>query len=90
MGLVPQWTHSKKLALLDSRKGDAQAFLGALKQLDLRVGVPFAWYFFMLHGNRVKDEAGQRMLRLLESDPGLLPAHDAAILRRWARRPYSF
>lgn len=90
MNLVPMWTFSQKLAEVAARKGDSYDFMKALSKLDLRVGVSFGWYFFMLHGNRVKDGAGERLLQLAETGVIDLPEHDYQVLKRWQRRPYGF
>jgi hypothetical protein len=90
MNLTPQWTFAQKLAEVDSGKGSDFDFSEALARLDRRVGVPFSWYFYMLHGNRVKDGAGRRVLRMAEEGTLDLPEHDYQVLRRWNRRPYGF
>lgn len=90
MNLIPQWTFPRKLAKVEARKGDEYDFTSSLDKLDRRVGVPFGWYFFMLHGNRVTDDAGLRMLKLAEADVIDLPEPDYQVLKRWQRRPYGF
>lgn len=56
------WTLREKLAEVRARNGDVYTFYGKLQALDRRVGVPFGWYFCMLHGNRVHAESGERVL----------------------------
>ena len=90
MNLIPQWTFSKKLAKVEASKGDDFDFTASLDKLDRRVGVPFGWYFFMLHGNRVSDEAGLRLLKLAETGVIDLQEDDYQVLKRWQRRPYGF
>jgi hypothetical protein len=90
VGLVPLWTFGQKLAEVDAYKGDAGAFYGKLQTLDHRVGVPFGWYFFMLHGDRVHDGAGHRVLKEVEKGLIVLVEHDYQVLRAWRERPYGF
>ncbi len=90
MNLIPQWTFAQKLAKVDAGKGDSYDFTEALEKFDRRVGGPFSWYFYMLHGNRVTDGAGTRLLSLAESGVVDLEKHDYQVLKRWQRRPYGF
>ncbi|MGH8156576.1 MAG: hypothetical protein ACREPQ_00520 [Rhodanobacter sp.] len=90
MMLIPQWTFAKPLAKVHARKGSDYEFYGALQKLDRRVGVPFAWYFYMLHGNRVESEAGERVIRAAEAGTIVLPEHDYRVLKDWQEKPYSF
>ncbi len=90
MMLIPQWTFAKPLAKVNARKGGDYEFYGALQKLDRRVGVPFAWYFYMLHGNRVESEAGERVIRAAEEGTIVLPERDYRVLKDWQDRPYSF
>ena len=90
MQLIPVWTFGKKLAEVQSKKGDVHTFYGKLQTLDRRVGVPFGWYFYMLHGNRVTDGAGHRVLEAAEQGLIVLPEHDYQVLRAWKARSYAF
>lgn len=90
MSFVPEWTTTRKLAKLETRKLNDYEVFGKLQALDERVGAPFAWYFFMLHGNRVRSAAGERVLEAAESGSVVLPEHDYRVLKHWASRPYGF
>ena len=90
VNLVPAWTFSKKLAKVEAHKGDPYAFYGKLQTLDRRVGVPFGWYFYMLHGNRVGDGAGHRAIKAAEDGLIVMPEHDYDVLRAWRDRTYGF
>jgi hypothetical protein len=68
----------------------AAALYAQLQTIDRRTRVPFGWYFWMLHGNRVHDWAGQRVLHAAEAGQIVLPEHDHQVLRRWVERPYGF
>lgn len=90
MDLIPMWTFGQKLAEVDASKGDAYTLFGRLQTLDRRVKVPFGWYFYMLHGNRVHDGAGHRVLKAAEDGLIVLPEHDYQVLRGWSMRTYGF
>ena len=90
MTLVPAWTFGPRLAKIDARRGSAYELFGKLEKLDRRVKVPFGWYFFMLHGNRVDAAAGERVLKAAEAGLIALPEHDWRVLKAWQSNPYGF
>jgi hypothetical protein len=59
-----------------------------LKTVDRRSSIPFDWYFWMLHGNRVQVPTGRTILEALEAGKIVLPEHDYMTLRAWYARPY--
>ncbi len=90
LSLVPNWTFAKQLAKVEARKGDAYTHFGRLLTLDRRVKVPFGWYFYMLHGNRVDSESAERVLADAEAGLIVLPEHDYRVLSAWHEQPYAF
>ena len=90
MDLIPIWTFPKKLAEVLANKGDVYSFYGKLQTLDRRVGVPFGWYFYMLHGNRVHDASAERALKAAEDGLIVLEECDYRVLKAWSQRPYGF
>ena len=88
--LVPMWTHTKKLAEVKSKSLSDQALYDKLTKLSGVVGVPFGWYFFMLHGNRVHEGSGHRILQAAKSGLVDLPECDLRVLEAWANREYGF
>lgn len=90
MNAIPLWSHTRKIARIDKVPPSDEALLAKLVSIDRRVGVPFAWYFYMLHGNLVPDWAGQRVLRAADAGRIVLPEHDHRVLRWWAEQPYGF
>lgn len=90
LSLVPNWTFAKQLAKVEARKGDAYTHFGRLQTLDRRVKVPFGWYFYMLHGNRVESESAERVLVDAEAGLIVLPEHDYRVLKAWQEQPYAF
>jgi hypothetical protein len=86
---IPAWTHTFKMAKVE-KAPSIHALYDKLLSIDRRTGVPFAWFFYMLHGNRVQDDAGHAVIRGAEAGALMLPEHDYQVLRRWAERPYGF
>jgi hypothetical protein len=76
--------------LKDTQKLDVYSLFGKLKQFDERIGMPFAWYFYGLHGNLVKSGQMERVLEAAESGLVVLPERDYRVLRRWTDVPYAF
>ncbi len=50
----------------------------------------FAWYFFMLHGNRIAQSVGETVAEAAEDGIITLPNWDRDVLRSWKDAPYSF
>ena len=88
---IPKWAHRKKIAgLKDTHRLDVYGLYGRLNQFDQRVGMPFAWYFYGLHGNLVLAGHLQRVLEGAERGLIVMPEHDYQILRRWGEASYGF
>lgn len=64
--------------------------INSLTDFDNRAGYPFAWYFYMLHGNRINYIAGQIIVQGLKNSLLQLPACDEKVLLRWYERQYGF
>lgn len=91
LSVVPQWAHTRKIAeLKNTAKLDVYSLYGKLTQFDERIGHPFAWYFYGLHGNLVKSGQMERVLEAAEAGLIVLPEHDYQVLRRWHAAPYGF
>jgi hypothetical protein len=61
--MIPQWADADGGLDLPEIKSSLEAspygVIEYLDQFDQQVGYPFAWYFYMLHGNRVTSSAGR-------------------------------
>ena len=86
--IIPIWATRHQLAEVAASKADPYTCFGKLQTLDRRVKVTFGWYFFMLHGNRVSSEAGERVLRDAEAGLIVLPERDHRVLKGWQTEPY--
>lgn len=92
LDFVPMWSHTARIAKIEntSRLGD-QALYGKLLALDKRTGgVPFGWFFYLLHGNLVQDETGLRILRAARRGDLEFPEHDYRVLLAWGENRYGF
>jgi len=92
LDFVPAWCHTARIAKIQNihRLSDS-ALYDRLLALDKRAGgVPFAWYFYMLHGNLVPDSAGLRMLEAVRRGAVDLADHDVRVLTAWAENRYGF
>lgn len=90
MGLIPMWTHTKKIAAIERRPKSDYELFGKLESLDRRVGVPFAWFFYMLHGNLIRDWTGEVILAAAEKGLIVLPEPDYQVLKGWKANSYGF
>jgi hypothetical protein len=89
MSMIPVWGCHKKLAEI-KRASNAYELYGKLQALDQRLGVPFGWFFYMTHGNRVHGWAGEIVLAAAEAGRIVMPEHDYRVLKRWCAAPYGF
>ncbi len=91
MDFVPSWTHTRKIAALENtQRLDVYGLMSKLTNLDERVGTPFVWFSYGVHGNLVRSGQMERVLEAAESGLIVLPEHDYRVLRRWADDPYAF
>lgn len=87
---VPLWTFSRKLAEIKRAPRSVYELFGKLEVLDHRLQVPFGWYFYMLHGNRVHDWAASHIISAAEAGKIVLAERDYRVLKRWQAQPYGF
>lgn len=63
----------------------------SLSAFDRQAGYPFAWYFYMLHGNRINSAAASVVARAIsEGKLNSLPDCDKRVLLRWNDEKYGF
>lgn len=89
----PQWAdggiHLPKLS--PTNEASPYGVMASLEAFDQQAGYPFAWYFYMLHGNRVSPSAGGVIARAIQNgEINPLPEWDSGVLLRWHEHPYGF
>lgn len=87
VGFVPQamvWPGSR----IEAGERSIYEILAALEEFDQEQHP--AWFFFMVHGNRVDWRIGEKMAAAISEGRVHLPPHDEAVLMRWAQTPYAF
>lgn len=88
---IPRWVNDPRLPSLVKTPARTDAdLLGRLASFDRKAGYPFAWYFYMLHGNKIRSAHGDWAWKLVGSGWLRLPDQDVEVFRRWAERPYGF
>lgn len=94
MSAIPQWADGDGGTELPEIHPDEEesplATHDTLCGFDRQAGYPFAWYFYMLHGNRISHNAGKIIVQGLNSSLFQLPACDEKVLLRWYERQYGF
>lgn len=91
VSLIPQWATAKKLPKIEPKRSmTAYGLYDKLLAFDAKAGYPFAWYFFMLHGNRIGSWAATMVLDAAEQGLIVLAEHDYRVLRRWGDHQYGF
>jgi hypothetical protein len=91
VSIVPVWTHTKNIAALKTTRTMSDCGVWDLAhRFDTRIGHPMAWYFYMLHGNLVRDWCGERILEAAENGLIVLPEDDYSVLKRWREHGYWF
>ncbi|MCZ7497309.1 hypothetical protein G6M78_15710 [Agrobacterium tumefaciens] len=61
-----------------------------VEMIDREAGLSFAWFFLMVHGNKVDADVGHAIAQGLRDHRIVLPEQDARVLFRWAEHPYGF
>ena len=92
--LIPQWAEADGGLSLPEIQPDWDAspyiVMESLLQFDRQVGYEFAWYFYMLHGNRVGHSAGGVIANATKDGLLNLPKCDETVLLRWREDQYGF
>jgi len=94
MSFTPRWADRDGGTNLPAIESGAYRsiyeLMAALEDFDSRAGYEMAWYFYMLHGNRLGYAVAERVMEAIEAGRIGLPEHDAAVLKRWSGRHYGF
>ncbi|ANA41795.1 hypothetical protein A2G06_16795 (plasmid) [Geobacter anodireducens] len=95
LSLTPQWADADGGLDLPEIHSDWDAspygVMESLSEFDKSAGYPFAWYFYMLHGNRIGHSSGSVVARaIMAGKMKPLPAWDETVLLRWEADRYGF
>jgi len=94
MAAIPQWSDKDggcELPKIYPDSNDSPLLvMDSLFRFDNHAGYPFAWFFYMLHGNRVGHTAGAVIAQGIKDCVIRLPERDEKVLLRWHERGYGF
>jgi hypothetical protein len=95
MHLCPQWADADGgldlPKIYPSHEASPYGVVESLSEFDRQAGYPFAWYFYMLHGNRVTSSAGVVVARAIRDGRfNPFPECDTKVLLRWDESKYGF
>lgn len=95
MYFCPQWADADGGLDLPEIAPDHEAspygVMDSLFEFDRQAGYPFAWYFYMVHGNRITSSAGGVVVRaIIDGRINPLPECDTKVLLRWNSEKYGF
>jgi hypothetical protein len=92
--LIPQWAEADGGLALPEIKPDwdssPYSVMESLLQFDREVGYDFAWYFYMLHGNKIGHSAGGVIATAVNDGLLNLPKCDETVLMRWRTHQFGF
>lgn len=66
------------------------AIMAKLERFDKRAGYPWAWFWFMLHGNRIKDGVGEAIATAVQEGKIGLPPEQREVLLDWHESRFGF
>jgi hypothetical protein len=88
---VPIWLTRQTPPKIEAKPGESVfALMDRLQRFDAQLGCAMAWYFFMLHGNRVVSSVGEQLAEAVDDGVITLPSWDRDVLLGWKAAPYSF
>lgn len=95
LSLIPQWADADGGLGLPEIRPDLEAapygVMESLSEFDRQAGYPFAWYFYMLHANRIDQTAGSIVAKAIKAGK-MRPVSesDEKVLLRWLEQQYGF
>lgn len=91
ISFVPVWgAIGDRLPKVQPAKKSDYRLMDEVQRFDARLKVPFGWFFYMLHGNRIEACTGRRLLAAAEQGLIVLTEDDYRVLKRWEADPYGF
>uniref|UniRef100_E6VQ28 Uncharacterized protein n=1 Tax=Rhodopseudomonas palustris (strain DX-1) TaxID=652103 RepID=E6VQ28_RHOPX len=89
VGFIPQFVVDPKRSVATIPQ-DTDELMNCLHQLDAVVNLPFAWFFYMVHGNRVSSDIGHAVAKGVRLGQINLALKDQAVVIDWDEEPYHF
>ncbi|MCB1519691.1 MAG: hypothetical protein KDJ37_03840 [Hyphomicrobiaceae bacterium] len=90
VGFIPRPLKMPRERLLMTPETSVHQLMDRIEAVDREVGFPFGWFFLMTHGHWVEPDVGLAIADGLKAQRVRVPDPDAAVLLRWAERPYGF
>ena len=88
---TPTWTIKGDIPEVKVEGADnIYSLMDKLTKFDEFIGHSFAWFFFMLHGNRIRSEVASVVAENVKSDHISLPSNDEKVLLNWHYDFYDF
>lgn len=90
IGFIPRPLRPPAERLVPPKDASVHILMDRIEAIDREIALPFGWYFLMTHGNWIDVDVGHAIAAALRAQRVRLPDRDAAVLLRWADKPYSF
>lgn len=92
MAFIPQWAQADGGLNLPQIEAGGSIFslMDALERFDRKAVYPSAWFFYMVHRNRMGRAVGEMVVEGIKGGKIGLPECDKNVLLLWGERPYGF
>jgi hypothetical protein len=90
VGFVPRPLQPLAERLAPPKDASIHILMDRIEAVDREIGLPFGWFFLMIHGHWVDPDVGLAIAQGLKAQRVRLPDPDARVLLRWADRTYGF
>lgn len=90
VGFVPRPLQPLAERLVPPKDASIHILMDRIEAVDREIGLPFGWFFLMIHGRWVDPDVGLAIAQGLKAQRVRLPDPDARVLLRWADRTYGF
>jgi hypothetical protein len=87
---VPRALQPLAERLAPPKDASIHILMDRIEAVDREIGLPFGWFFLMIHGHWVDPDVGLAIAQGLKAQRVRLPDPDARVLLRWADRTYGF
>jgi hypothetical protein len=90
VGFVPRPLQPLAERLAPPKDASIHILMDRIEAVDREIGLPFGWFFLMIHGHWVDPDVGLAIAQGLKAQRVRLPDPDAGVLLRWADPTYGF